>query len=95
MEEYQPKSDTTYNAASIQVEINQRNDIALSATTNEEEDQQYLSYFSKYLKIFRMVTWILRFANNTHRMPSDRVREELSIREISCMEGAIIKQIKN
>jgi hypothetical protein len=51
----------------------------------------YLTYFSKYTRILRMVTWMLRLANNARRMLPDRAFGELSVDETLVAEKVPVR----
>lgn len=51
-----------------------------------EESSWYMTYFSTYKKILRMITWICRFVNNCRLPRRDRVTEELSVQELDKAE---------
>lgn len=65
----------------------------LIALVNTTSDFWHLTYFSSYLKIVRMISWILRYINNL-RKPDQRATGELTVEEIERGEKFIFEAVQ-
>lgn len=60
----------------------------------EESVPWYLTKFSNYHSIIRLVAWILRFINNSRTSAENRQFHELSVLEIETAEKALIRLVQ-
>lgn len=93
-EEGWPKSERAFNKEEVLSEQKKCQNSTISNINQNQEEQWYLKYFSKYSKIIRMTAWILRFSNNCRLPTENRVNGELSVEEINQAEIQMMKQVQ-
>lgn len=64
---------------------------AMACKVNGDRLSWYMKYFSSYIKILRMIGWILRFINNTRSNLEDRRNRELSVQELDAAERCVLR----
>ena len=73
----------------------ERRKIALTALNNVNElSSRIVSYFSKYMKILRMIGWMYRFVENSRKKREEREHGELKVHELEKAEKFIVKLIQ-
>lgn len=88
-----PKSDINV-LTDLEEVFKEKKQNTASLTIGVNDSNWFLSYFSSYKKIVRMVGWILRFSYNCRNKKEDRLQCELSIDEYLEAERRIIRIVQ-
>jgi hypothetical protein len=91
-EENWPRAESTANEEEVNRE--KKGGMVMLLACEGKRETWYLTYFSKYTRILRMVAWMLRFANNSQRTLPDRAFGELSVDEISVAEKVLVRMVQ-
>ncbi|KAF2884418.1 hypothetical protein ILUMI_21758 [Ignelater luminosus] len=72
----------------------QNNDVREDNSSNKNNDEWHLRYFSRYTKLVRMLGWIRRFIHNAQVNVKLRKRGELSAREFCEAEKTVLRFVQ-